>query len=129
MDEKKMAEEFANIYKAIGSNCESLIGTDRDLGKVVKQMEAHRSVINELVDVTNNHADHMTQYRNAIKEIEKVVNNHIDNYNRNIRIANAEHRKLVRYCTKQNVAILAGIAGFLYLYKKIQKLEEATKKE
>ena len=42
---------------------------------------------------------------------------------------NQNFRMLQKYAKRQNIAILAGIGGFLYLCKKIQKLEDATKKE
>lgn len=94
MDEKKMAEEFANIYKAIGSNCTDLIATNKDLKTLAGwQMSFVRH-----------------------------YNHHIDLFNQNLRM-------LQKYAKRQNVAILAGIGGFLYLCKKIQKLEDATKKE
>ena len=66
MDEKKMAEEFAKIWKAVGESSGAIIETNKDFKK---------------------------------------------------------------YAKRQNVAILAGIGGFLYLCKKIQKLEDVTKKE
>lgn len=34
MDEKKMAEEFANIWKAVGENSGAIIETNKDLKKV-----------------------------------------------------------------------------------------------
>lgn len=108
MDEKKMAEEFAKLWKAVGESSGAIIDTNRDLGKIVTRLDKHRDAIDEIV---------------------RVVNNHIDNFNHNVRIGNADYRKFVRYCRKQNIAILAGIGGFLYLCKKIQKLEDATKKE
>ena len=36
---------------------------------------------------------------------------------------------LSKYAKHQKIAILAGIGGFFYLYKKIQKLEDSKKKE
>lgn len=108
MDEKKMAEEFAKIWKAVGENSGAIIDTNRDLGKIATCLDKHRDTINEII---------------------RVANNNIDNFNHNVRIGNADRRKFVRYCRKQNIAILAGIGGFLYLCKKIQKLEDATKKE
>lgn len=101
MDEKKMAEEFANIYKAIGSNCTDLIGTNKDLQKLAGW--------------------YMTLARH--------YNRHIGIFNKNVDMMNENLRMLQKYAKRQNVAILAGIGGFLYLCKKIQKLEDATKKE
>lgn len=101
MDEKKMAEEFANIYKAIGSNCTDLIATNKDLKTLAGwQMSFVRH-----------------------------YNHHIDLFNQNVDLMNQNLRMLRKYAKRQNVAILAGIGGFLYLCKKIQKLEDATKKE
>ena len=94
MDEKKMAEEFANIYKAIGSNCTDLSNMNRNLLSLVRH-----------------------------------YNHHIDLFNQNVDLMNQNLRMLQKYAKRQNVAILAGIGGFLYLCKKIQKLEDATKKE
>lgn len=56
-------------------------------------------------------------------------NHHIDLFNENVNLMNQNLRMLQKYAKRQNVAILAGIGGFLYLCKKIQKLEDATKKE
>ena len=94
MDEKKMAEEFANIYKAIGSNCTGLSDMNRNFLSLVRH-----------------------------------YNHHIDLFNENVNVMNQNLRMLQKYAKRQNVAILAGIGGFLYLCKKIQKLEDATKKE
>ncbi len=94
MDEKKMAEEFANIYKAIGSNRTDLSDTSRNL----LTLACHYS-------------------------------RHIDIFNENVDIMNQNFRMLQKYAKRQNIAVLAGIGGFLYLCKKIQKLEDATKKE
>lgn len=101
MDEKKMAEEFAKIYKTIGSNCQDLIDTNKDLKKLAScQMSLIRH-----------------------------YNHHIDLFNQNVDLMNQNLRMLKKYAKRQNIAILAGIGGFLYLCKKIQKLEDATKKE
>lgn len=94
MDEKKMAEEFANIYKAIGSNRMDLSDTSRNLLMLVRH-----------------------------------YNHHIEIFNQNVDMMNQNLRMLQKYAKRQNIAILAGIGGFLYLCKKIQKLEDATKKE
>lgn len=94
MDEKKMAEEFANIYKAIGSNCTGLSDTNRNLLTLVHH-----------------------------------YNHHIDLFNKNVNLMNEQLHAFRKYARHQNIAILAGIGGFLYLCKKIQKLEDATKKE
>lgn len=99
MDEKKMAEEFANIYKAIGSNCTDLIATNNDLKKLAGW--------------------HISLARH--------YNHHIDLFNQNVDLMNQNLRMLKKYAKRQNVAILAGIGGFLYLCKKIQKLEDAKK--
>lgn len=101
MDEKKMAEEFAHIYKAIGSNCMDLSATNKDLEKLA-----------------NYHASLARHY-----------SRHIDLFNENVDITNQNFRMLKKYAKRQNIAILAGIGGFLYLYKKIQKLEDSKKKE
>ena len=101
MDEKKMAEEFANIYKAIGSNCTDLIATNKDLKTLASW---HTSLA-------------------------RHYNHHIDIFNKNVDVMNQNFRMLQKYAKRQNIAILAGIGGFLYLCKKIQKLEDATKKE
>lgn len=101
MDEKKMAEEFANIWKAVGENSGAIIETNKDL----KMLAAcQRSVI-------------------------RHYNHHIDLFNQNVDLMNQNLRMLRKYAKRQNIAILAGIGGFLYLCKKIQKLEDATKKE
>ena len=42
---------------------------------------------------------------------------------------NQNLRIFQKYAKRQNIIIIAGIGGFLYLCKKIQKLEDATKKE
>lgn len=101
MDEKRMAEEFAKIYKAIGSNCRDLIDTNKDLEKLA----------------------------GCQKSLIRHYNHHIDLFNQNVDLMNQNLRMLQKYAKRQNVAILAGIGGFLYLCKKIQKLEDATKKE
>lgn len=93
MDEKKMAEEFAHIYKAIGSNCMDLSATNKDLEKLAgMQMSFIRH-----------------------------YNHHIDIFNKNVNLMNEQLHAFSKYAKRQNVAILAGIGGFLYLYKKIQK--------
>ena len=56
-------------------------------------------------------------------------NHHIDLFNQNVDLMNQNLRLLRKYAKRQNIAILAGIGGFLYLCKKIQKLEDITKKE
>ena len=101
MDEKKMAEEFANIYKAIGSNCTDLLATNKDLETLAGW--------------------HMSLARH--------YKHHIDLFNKNVDVMNENLRMLKKYAKRQNIAILAGIGGFLYLCKKIQKLEDVTKKE
>lgn len=101
MDEKNMAEEFANIYKAIGSNCTDLIDMNKDLKTLAG---VQRSFI-------------------------RHFNKHVDVFNSNVSKSNAMLDRLNRYAKRQNVLLFAGIGGFLYLYKKIQKLEDATKKE
>lgn len=103
MDEKKMAEEFAKIWKAVGENSGAIIDTNRDLGKIVTRLDKHRDVI-------------------------------IDNFEHIIRISNVDVmnqnlRMFQKYAKRQNIIIIAGIGGFLYLCKKIQKLEDVTKKE
>lgn len=101
MDEKKMAEEFAKIWKAVGENSGAIIETNKDLK-----------------NLANYHVSLARHY-----------SRHIDLFNENVDITNQNFRMLKKYAKRQNVAILAGIGGFLYLYKKIQKLEDATKKE
>lgn len=101
MDEKKMNEEFVLMWKAVGENSGAIIDTNKDLKKLV-----------------NGHMSFIRHY-----------NHHIDIFNKNVDMMNENLRMLSKYTKRQNVAILAGIGGFLYLYKKIRKLEEATKKE
>ena len=101
MDEKKMAEEFAKIWKAVGENSGAIIETNKDFK-----------------NLANYHVSLARHY-----------SRHIDLFNENVDITNQNFRMLKKYAKRQNVAILAGIGGFLYLYKKIQKLEDATKKE
>lgn len=101
MDEKKMAEEFANIWKALGENSGAIIDTNKDLKKICGMQKA----------------------------IVRGVNNHIDACNNNFDVLFPIVRKFNKYAARQNVLLFAGIGGFLYLYKKIQKLEDATKKE
>lgn len=101
MDEKKMAEEFAKIWKAVGENSGAIIETNKDLKKLA-----------------NSHTLLIRHY-----------NHHIDLFNENVNLMNQNLCMLQKYAKRQNVAILAGIGGFLYLCKKIQKLEDATKKE
>ena len=101
MDEKKIAEEFANIYKTIGSNCMDLSATNKDLKK--------------LADMQMSFIRH--------------YNHHIDIFNKNVNLMNEQLHAFSKYAKRQNVAILAGIGGFLYLYKKIRKLEDSKKKE
>ena len=101
MDEKKMAEEFAKIWKAVGENSGAIIETNKDLKTLAGwQMSFVRH-----------------------------YNHHIDLFNQNVDLMNQNLRMLRKYAKRQNIAILAGIGGFLYLCKKIQKLEDATKKE
>jgi hypothetical protein len=101
MDEKKMAEEFAKIWKAVGENSGAIIETNKDLKKLASY---HASL-----------ARHYSR--------------HIIIFNKNVDMMNQNLRMLQKYAKRQNVAILAGIGGFLYLCKKIQKLEDVTKKE
>lgn len=101
MDEKKMAEEFAKIWKAVGESSGAIIETNKDLKTLASW---HTSLI-------------------------RHYNHHIDLFNQNVDLMNQNFRMLQKYAKRQNVAILAGIGGFLYLCKKIHKLEDATKKE
>ena len=101
MDEKKMVEEFANIWKAVGENSGAIIETNKDLKKLAS---CQTSLI-------------------------RHYNHHIDLFNQNVDLMNQNLRLLRKYAKRQNIAILAGIGGFLYLCKKIQKLEDITKKE
>ena len=101
MDEKKMAEEFAKIWKAVGENSGAIIETNKDLKTLTGwQMSFIRH-----------------------------YNHHIDLFNENVNLMNQNLHMLQKYAKRQNVAILAGIGGFFYLYKKIQKLEDSKKKE
>lgn len=93
MDEKKMAEEFAKIWKAVGENSGAIIDTNKDLKKLIN---SHMSVV-------------------------RHYNHHIDLFNENVNLMNQNLHMLQKYAKRQNVAILAGIGGFFYLYKKIQK--------
>lgn len=101
MDEKKMAEEFTKIWKAVGESSGAIIETNKDLKKLAG---CQTSLI-------------------------RHYNHHIDLFNQNVDLMNQNLRMLKKYAKHQNIAILAGIGGFLYLCKKIQKLEDATKKE
>lgn len=101
MDEKKMAEEFAKIWKAVGENSSAIIETNKDLKNLVNRQTL----------------------------LVRHYNHHIDLFNENVDLMNQNLRMLRKYAKRQNIAILAGIGGFLYLCKKIQKLEDATKKE
>ena len=101
MDEKKMAEEFAKIWKAVGENSGAIIETNKDLKK--------------LAGCQTSRIRH--------------YNHHIDLFNQNVDLMNQNLRMLKKYAKHQNIAILAGIGGFLYLCKKISKLEDVTKKE
>ena len=101
MDEKKMAEEFAKIWKTVGENSGAIIETNKDLKTL-----------------TGWHTSLARHY-----------NHHIDIFNKNVDVMNQNLRMLQKYAKRQNVAILAGIGGFLYLCRKIRKLEDATKKE
>lgn len=101
MDEKKMAEEFANMWKAVGENSGAIIETNKDLKNLA----------------------------NCQTLLIRHYNHHIDLFNQNVDLMNHNLRMLRKYAKRQNIAILAGIGGFLYLCKKIQKLEDATKKE
>lgn len=101
MDEKKMAEEFAKIWKAVGENSGAIIETNKDLKKLAG---CQTSLI-------------------------RHYNHHIDLFNQNVDLMNQNLRMLKKYAKHQNIAILAGIGGFLYLCKKISKLEDVTKKE
>lgn len=105
MDEKKMAEEFAKIWKAVGESSGAIIETNKDLKKLA-------SCQTSLIRHYNHHIDL-----------------YIDLFNQNVKMMNQNLRMLKKYAKRQNIAILAGIGGFLYLCKKIQKLEDATKKE
>lgn len=67
--------------------------------------------------------------RDAITKIGDGINNHIDICNENFEFMSGVVHKLNKYAKRQNIIIIAGIGGFLYLCKKIQKLEDATKKE
>lgn len=123
MDEKKMAEEFAKIWKAVGENSGAIIDTNRDLGKIATRLDKHRDVIidnfEHIVRISN--VDHQRLLRR--------FNRHVIVFNKNVDAMNQNLNILRTYTKRQNIAILAGIGGFLYLCKKIQKLEDATKKE
>lgn len=99
MDEKKMAEEFAKIWRAVGESSGAIIETNNDLKKL---SSCQTSLI-------------------------RHYNHHIDLFNKNVDVMNQNLRMLKKYAKRQNVAILAGIGGFLYLCKKIRKLEDAKK--
>lgn len=99
MDEKKMAEEFAKIWKAVGESSGAIMETNKDLKKLAS---SQTSLI-------------------------RHYNHHIDLFNQNVDLMNQNLRMLKKYAKRQNVTILAGIGGFLYLCKKIQKLEDAKK--
>ena len=99
MDEKKMAEEFAKMWKALGENSGAIIETNKDLKKLASCQTS----------------------------LARHYNHHIDLFNKNVDVMNENLRMLKKYAKRQNIAILAGIGGFLYLCKKIQKLEDAKK--
>lgn len=101
MDEKKMAEEFAKIWKAVGENSGAIIETNKDLKKLA----------------------------GCQASLARHYSRHIDLFNENVDITNQNFRMLEKYAKHHTIIILAGIGGFLYLCKKIQKLEAATKKE
>lgn len=101
MDEKKMAEEFAKIWKAVGENSGAIIETTKDL-------------------------KNLTNYQASLA---RHYSRHIDLFNENVDITNQNFHMLKKYAKRQNIIIIAGIGGFLYLYKKIQKLEDSKKKE
>lgn len=101
MDEKKIAEEFAKIWKAVGENSGAIIETNKDLKTLASW---HTSLA-------------------------RHYNHHIDLFNQNVDLMNQNFHMLKKYAKRQNIIIIAGIGGFLYLCKKIQKLEDATKKE
>ena len=101
MDEKKMAEEFAKIWKTVGESSGAIIEANKDLKKLAS---CQTSLI-------------------------RHYNHHIDLFNQNVDLMNQNLRLLRKYAKRQNIAILAGIGGFLYLCKKIQKLEDDKKKE
>ena len=99
MDEKKMAEEFAKIWKTVGESSGAIIETNKDLKK-------------------------LASYQTSLV---RHYNHHIDLFNKNVDVMNENLCMLRKYAKRQNIAILAGIGGFLYLCKKIQKLEDAKK--
>lgn len=101
MDEKTMATEFAKIYKALESNCRDLIDTNVDLKKMA---DVQSSVIHHF-------------------------NRHIDIFNANVDSMNALVNRVNKYVKRQNIAIIAGIGGFLYLCDRISRLEDSLKKE
>ena len=101
MDEKKMAEEFAKIWKAVGENSGAIIETNKDFKNLA----------------------------NYQASLARHYSRHIDIFNKNVDVMNQNLRMFQKYAKRQNIIIIAGIGGFLYLCKKIQKLEDATKKE
>nr|DAZ00887.1 MAG TPA: hypothetical protein [Caudoviricetes sp.] len=101
MDEKKMAEEFAKIWKAVGENSGAIIETNKDLKNLA----------------------------NYQASLARHYSRHIDIFNKNVDVMNQNLRMFQKYAKRQNIIIITGIGGFLYLCKKIQKLEDATKKE
>lgn len=66
---------------------------------------------------------------NKLDKLIPYLIDHVDKFNYNVKLSNNLLDRFNKYAKRQNVAILAGIGGFLYLCKKIQKLEDATKKE
>lgn len=101
MDEKKIASEFASIYKALESNSSNLIATNRDLKR--------------FVDIQSGFIKHF--------------NNHIDIFNHNVETSRTFVKKFTKQNKMQNLAIGGCLVGFAYLYKKVKKLEAAAKKE
>ena len=101
MDEKKIASEFANIYKALEGNCSDLLDINKDLKR--------------FVDMQHSFVKHF--------------NNHVDIFNQNADTANKLIAKFMKQSKMQNLAIGGCLVGFAYLYKKVKKLEAAAKKE
>lgn len=67
--------------------------------------------------------------QNGIMKIVDSINNHIDISNENFELMGGVVCKLNKYVKRQNIAIIAGIGGFLYLCYRISQLEDSLKKE
>ena len=61
MDEKKMAEEFAKIWKAVGESSGAIIETNKDLKKLASCQTSLIRHYNHHIDLFNQNVDLMNQ--------------------------------------------------------------------